>query len=103
MQLNPGVKKNCKQRGDLLFVLEAYGFHNDGLVEFNVSFGDKRQNLWSCTKGTICSQEYIDIGRLEFARVRGKRFDKFIQSAGLDEPHSNRFPFQMANVIFRIL
>ena len=54
-------------------------------------------------KGPVGGEEDIDVGGLELPRVTGKGLDQLFQGPRLHEPHSDRLPLEVGDVVLLVI
>lgn len=95
--------------------LSLLGAHGNGSCELRPSshivilahcspLNEKIQHLLRCSKGSISSQEHVDVGRLDLTGVGGGQvLHQAAQGAGLHETHPDGFPLEVRDAIIGIL
>lgn len=82
-----------------LAVLLAAG----GPVQGVVSREQQLEDFTRAGERPVCRQEDVYVSGLQLAVVVRQTFDQPLHRAGLQETHSHRLPFQMWNLVVRIL
>lgn len=71
--------------------------------QFFVALQEQLENLSGGGEAPVSRQEHVDVGGFEFSVVGGEGLDQFLQRARLDEPDTDRLPFQVGDLVIWIL
>lgn len=74
-----------------------------GPIQSVVSREQQLEDFTRTGERSVCCQEDVYVSGLQLAVVVRQTFDQPLHRAGLQETHSYRLPFQVRNLVVRIL